>query len=628
MSAKKLRNRFPGRTLAFVALCLSACGGTDAPAELTYDQACALVPGCSEPRFDVTRSTEALYRVIVVRGASGDIRIDHVERVNVPQGDGVPFGRLTGSHLLVGLDAQGASVDGQLVSFPESIEVSVEDAFDHVHVDLTGVEVDAIGYVRALPGVEELGVVDASGELLVRVPAVATQEKLTQASSHCSHIRLLEGEADRRFARGMSSYDSTELIVPGPTQRAVIEGAFAQMTPLLCHAVSRIAVGHIDDAPGVGGVVAQLSAGDLVLMNVGAGYREEELAASEEQRLRMMHTIVHETAHTLEALLNSEGVGLQHFEGDWPVASRSVASTTVDHVRVRWGMNNEWRRTHFSFRDLGFALPYPTTSGEISAVRRWEAEQTAESGFMSRYGASQFEEDIAEMVTWTYMAPHFRAAGIPNGRRQTEDFACQIMREHDERSVPGRLSAAYTKLMFLSDLGAVHPDDVEACKGPNLGLPLDGPGFHVWQEQIRLRSFERGITAAIGQTTGGAQVFEMNGEGEAAFGDDMYPATFRLQLDLTQSVPGAEVQRIFDNPPWPRGIYPLALTGNNKFELRLDGAAAGNFDVSEGFVLVAEASNDRIAGSVFITQVWRLSAPIPVPEVYDPPLTVRFLIEN
>jgi hypothetical protein len=45
-------------------------------------------------------------------------------------------------------------------------------------------------------------------------------------------------------------------------------------------------------------------------------------------------------------------------------------------------------------------------------------------------------------------------------------------------------------------------------------------------------------------------------------------------------------------------------------------------------VLVAESSGKRIAGSVVLRKVMRLQAPLPVPERYDPPLVVRFMIDK
>jgi len=444
---------------------------------------------------------------------------------------------------------------------------------------------------------------------------------------------LLEGEADRPWATSMAHYAEAEILDPGPTQRAVVRGALELMTPLLCHAVSRIAIGYVPSAPGTGGVVKQLASGDLMLLNTAVGYEESDLASSEEQRLRMMHTIIHEAGHMAEALLNAGGTRPGNFRGDWfagdwDFVQRTVASDTLHNVRLEVSLFSEWHRTHQSFVTQDWALPHAadldesiSDEGVIAAIRRWDATMTAESGFMSRYGASYYAEDIAELIAWTYMAPHYRAAGIPEGVRQSEDFGCQEMSAHDERSVPGRLSALYTKLMFLEDLGLVHPEDVDACIGSSLGLPIDSQGFHVWEDGSLLRSFDTGVTAVIG-TLGDRYVFEMTAEGEASFGDETYPATFRLLLDLAEGT--REVERV----PWPRGVYPLSMTGPHKLELRLDGAPAGDFDVSEGFALVAEASNERIAGSVFFTESWRPHAPVPVPEVHDPPLIVRFLIEN
>jgi len=68
--------------------------------------------------------------------------------------------------------------------------------------------------------------------------------------------------------------------------------------------------------------------------------------------------------------------------------------------------------------------------------------------------------------------------------------------------------------------------------------------------------------------------------------------------------------------------------GNNNFALSLDGAPAGNFDAMDGFVVVVEASNERIAGSIVLQRVFRVQAPLPVPEKYDPPLVIRLLIDK
>jgi len=60
----------------------------------------------------------------------------------------------------------------------------------------------------------------------------------------------------------------------------------------------------------------------------------------------------------------------------------------------------------------------------------------------------------------------------------------------------------------------------------------------------------------------------------------------------------------------------------------LDGAQAGNFDAKEGYVLVASSSGKLIEGSIFLTQAWRAQAPLPVPQVFDPPLHIRFQLKK
>jgi hypothetical protein len=47
-------------------------------------------------------------------------------------------------------------------------------------------------------------------------------------------------------------------------------------------------------------------------------------------------------------------------------------------------------------------------------------------------------------------------------------------------------------------------------------------------------------------------------------------------------------------------------------------------------IIVAEASNDRIVGSIFLTRTLRVSAPSPLPayDTFDPPLIIRFLMEK
>lgn len=657
---------------------MTACGGSgDGVDVAAFERACAEVPGCAEPAAEA--SQETIFRVQVIRGASGEIEIGEIEPVDVLEGDGVPVGRLAGSHVVVGLDADGEPVDGQVIAFPEVLRAVPVDDWDGVtEIDLGDRDVDAFGYVRALEGIDELAVRDVSGAVVARAPVpsggtadagrpgpagrrpISLATGLLPAAlvalqpgggsppplpAHCSHARIVEGEAERHLARNVSYADEVEILAPGPTQRAVIHGALGLMTPLLCHGVARIVVGDVPSQPGLGGQVKQLASGDLLLINVAAGYTEAELAASAERRLRMMQTVIHETAHGAEALLNASGSPRQDFTGEWTPPSRPLAEETIENVRLEKGLIDEWQLVHRSFERQEWARAYAQNSGPEGSPERKAAVQAArdrsgveavKGGFMSRYAAKNYAEDIADTVVWTYLGDRYRAAGIPSGRGQTEDYACQRMRAHGGDGVPSEFAAVYTKLHFLKDLGLVKPGDVDDCTG-SVGLPNDAPGFHFWQGGDYQRTFGRGVTAVIGTAPSGNYVYEMKAEGEAAFGDETYPARARLVLELAPG--GAPLEKV----SWPRGVYDLGLLAGydlgklanlsklvrgSGFSLRLEGKAAGSFDVYDGFALVAEASNDRIAGSLFIRRAWRLQAPLPVPQTFDPPLVVRFAIEN
>ena len=643
------------------ALLASGCGGEepaptgagppglDAHEAVAFERACAEIPGCAEPRFEAPGPVESVWRVVVVRDPRGAIWIDYVDSVEVPAGDGVPVGPLAGTHRLVGLDRDDQPVDGQLLHFPETLRLEFRDRSAlPEEIDLSDREVDTVGYVRTLPTIETLAIQDVSGRTvatqpvprkaaaLVSHPYILASPALAQTivpggrprplPPYCSHVRLLEGERDRGLARNIAYAEEITLVAPGLTQRALTFAALGRMKPLLCQSVSRIAFGRYPDAT-LGGAVRTISTGDMILINEMVEYVEGVPAFEEEvleqgdraYQLELMQTILHEAAHSADALLNLQGSRPDGFAGDWELPARSLASETLDKVRLEKGLRDEWWRVHESFRRLGWA-EYHQGEGAEEALSEWSSRQISDAGFMSPYGATTVDEDLAEMVGWTYMADDYGQSNTPEAYQQY--FGCQEMTAYGKKDLPARLAAVYTKLSFLKDLGLVAPEDVDACMGPDLTLPVQSPGFTFWLAGSKLRTYGRGVTANIGTTSTGNRVFEMKAEGEAIFDDKSYPGILELRLDLESK--GVPIHKV----AWPRGVYELGLFGDNNLRLRLDGAPAGDFDVKDGFVLVAEASNDRIAGSAFVTIGFRIHAPLPVPQKWDPALIIRFLIEN
>lgn len=593
----------------------------------------------------VAGAREAIWRVLVVRDGSGDVRIEAVQEVEVAAAIGRPQGPLDGTHGLAALDLNGDALELQLLRFPETLVLEGIDPFvERIEHDQGSGPMDTVGYLRATSEVATFAVVDSSGSIVDSRPAPPLGSELVEpvgaigssthavlqpsSTSACAHVVLIEGPEDSIwYSQTLQDRYPLEPEVT-LTQRAVVRAALGMMTPMLCAGIGRIAFVDLLDSPGTAGMVSA-NYGDILLINVEAKHDGDRLFSESAlqgagRRAMLMHTLFHEAAHTTEWLLNNE-VGVPDFGGIWEPSERNLASETIDHVRMRGGFGPAWSKLHSSFFGLGWAgsyLLFPVDEPQRVVIRGLSPAGLAEWGFMSQYATKQRHEDIADTVSWAMSGPIYRAAGMPEGPPPgLNDYGCVAMRAHQSRDIPQALSAIYTKLAFARDLGLISEEAFDTCTGPNIGLPVSQEGVAVYQDGELQRVFTTNPDAAIGNT-GGRYVFEMTVAGSAQFGDSQYPATLRLELDLAPtSTPLEEVS-------WPRGLFSFGLTQPNAFLLRMEDAPAGNFNVTDGFVLVTEASNDRIVGSVFAREAWRLNAPIPVPEVFDPPLQFRFLMEN
>ncbi len=621
----------------------------DAMATPEYANACEQTPGCSETLKVEQFASESLWRVHIIRSASGDIRIGQVDFVDVVAGDGVPVGPAYGEHALVGLDKDGSTVDGQVIHFPDSLRLEGVEPAGFELIDLSGDEVDTLAYLRISPTIVSLSVQDREGVVMDSAdvpvrdsstmhdgfsrflgisPAWALTRPFQGLPPHCSHIIVLQGEEDRHLAVGSQWEGTARLGWPGPYQLAATQAALARMTPLLCQSIARIAFAYVPDVGNLLAAVKSVGAGDLLMINISTLLSEAELEKMLSRRLMLQATIAHEAGHAAETLLTVESSGndklLQdNYSGAWGFPARTLTNKTIENVRLEVGMEAEWQRIQASFVNVDWAKDYNQFPSEQGDPPAWSPSDVANAGFISQYASTNWAEDIADTVAHAYYSRIVGEAYEQNGvGHLREDYGCIEMNAYHEKNLPSQFAALYTKLQFLKDLGLIHPQGVKECTGEDLGVPKDEPGFHIWQEGNKKRSFQNQLAAHIGTKDSGVPVFEMEGTGQAGFGDKMYPAKVKLRLDL-----GNRFQS-FDKVSWPRGVYELGLTGDNNFTIRLDGAKAGNFDAMDGFVLVAESSAKRIAGSIVLQRVFRLSAPLPVPERYDPPLVVRFSMDK
>ncbi len=604
------------RSLCVLLAFTIGCGDTE-PAEFeTYEEACAATPGCGEsPYFDLSGPKEPIWRVTVFRETDGIFTLGDVDSVDVLSEVGIPPGPATGEVLLVARDSAGVEVDGQLLHFADTRSMHYDDSGLPYHEEslIEGV-VSAVGYLRGNLDATEIALVDDTGTTLVTMATPAAivaprTEALSRSNAACAHVQIMD-ETDGDRLRGVL-HDGDVLVTASPALRTAVEAGLNRMPRLLCHSVSRIA--FMERASGVAGFVSQ-SEGDIVVLNARV------MLPGLSGQLGTQQTLLHEATHAATFLLGVEGRHPGDFGGMWAESWRSTARTTIRHVRLQRGLVQEWERLHEEFVELGWAAPHPSrwdrlatrlAGSEEEALTAGTDQAVALGGAMSRYGATRLTDDIAEMVAWGIMGPVYADERVTG-----KDIGCQVMRAHmDTMGVPSRFAALYTKLHFARDLGLISTEDVAECVG-DVNLEGTAVGFTFRRDGSADSPYVSDVRAYLG-TGPGAKVFVMNASGTSGFGDASYPAVLTLQIAV------AAMDTPIEEVSWPRGVYPLG-PGANLF-VEIDGAP--NFLLNQGFVLAAESSNTRIAGSLFVTGGVRDVAG-GVPEVFDPPYVINFAIEN
>ena len=611
-----------------IAALLVACGDDTAdktPTWDTFEEACAAIPGCGTARFPIGSPPEPVFRVLVHRDNDGIVTIHTADRVELPSGDGLPVGPAAGELLLAGLDAEGQPIDGQVLAFPRTLVTEgVDDPALYAETPMTGAAA-TLGYIRALPAVTTLAVLDLDGQILTTasLPIAERQASyrlgpLTRPSgnSACGHVVLLSGGIlDRSWVPELAGIDPEIRLRPAdPIHLALVEATLARMPPMLCQGVRRVAFVELPDH-SVRGQVATFVAGDLVMLNLGYHFGDRfpfsrfELERDLVARLTFMRVFAHETGHAVDALLGAEGLR-PGSAGGWAPGSRSLARRTIDRVGINRGFAREWLRVHDSFESLGWAEPHKEDESLRPAFSAAPAELVAHAGFVSWYGGTAPGDDIAEAIAWPTMLGLYEELGVAHDRWDRSDAGCHTMRAYKDGGVPSRFAALYTKLAFLEDLGLLAPEDVDRCTGPGVALYEDERGFVVLQNDVVQRRF---VQNPASRNDG--EMYHFEADGGLGFGDTDVRARAMLRVPV-DSEGGL--------PSWPRGVYPLSPLEPTDLRFVSDEEPAASFAVTDGFLLVARASDDGLIGSAFVREGLRYDAPFPVPQVFDPPLVVTF----
>ena len=650
--------KLTARSMAAAAalLTLAHCGGSggsggdDAKASGSYEDACAQLPACQQPDPRALEPKVQIWRVEVVREKDGSVSFGARDQVGVPGQSGVATSALGGTHLLVSYDASNTVLNATAIAFPQTVlaESFGEPISQGEELPLSG-QVRVIGHVRAA-GVTRLAVVDAKGEEVVstaveaKAAAPAGQNLLRQSLvtriEGCPHVVVLEEGEDYQW---IPDAIQGQLVRPGNMQLAVLTAALKKMPPLMCQAVKRVA--FMTNSNRVGGATRGAVDGgyaaDMIILNADA-YSEEALSTDPKLQLALMQTILHEGMHATDFLLSSRGTGTtpttpieellgafyetfnKKFEvmGGWDFKALSEAWDAIDQLRLRKGFRLEWVRIQQAFRAKGWAGQYrplsrPASKEQIAALKGLGEDDVAQQAAMTRYGVTGPADDIAEMVAATKMHREYEAKGL-RASDSSDAVGCRALRALPGPVLPADYAALFTKLRMMRQLELLTKEEYDDCVGPNIKVEVVQQGMNFDNST----QFATAVSARIGTDPnhGDRWTFVFESKGELTFGDTVSPATGTIQLEVAAA--GEPVE----HASWPRGYYNLIPLKGNDFRVTLKDAPSGSFEVFDGDLLVFDASNDLIQGSIVVRRAMRWLAPVPVPQTFDPPLSVRFRI--
>lgn len=463
--------------------------------------------------------------------------------------------------------------------------------------------------------------------ILIGLGAAPVSASETLGAGDCQVQLLHPGDDDDLPSR----YEG-KIIDPFPKHRMVVEEALKLMPPLTCAAVQRVA--FVRTMRGHAGEEGWVSNDTPDLVNINVDVVDPLRRGGDDYgaywTVKPMQTMLHESTHAADFLLHAHGArtgllgtlaGTEYYKDSmttpnpdpelWSASAQSLAAAAVKTNRLGGSLRAEWSRIQNAFRAFGLGGAY---RGPRQADETDDYAQLVKDGFTSRYGATSYGEDIAELAGWMLAAPLMERdwGGVSMPAHAVDDHACKKLKAHGSASVPSNLALLFTKANLLLSTGLVTRQAFDNCVG-RLKLLDHGEGIYVWNHVgdgnwERTRSFTTDVKATIGNYENlGQYVFDMSAWGNADFGGTNYPTVIQLRIAIAPS--GHDLETV----SWPRGIYDLHALGN-RFSVTVPDAPAGTFFSIKGLVLVSYATGKRIDGSLILQQAIRPHAPIPVPQ--------------
>jgi len=591
--------------------------------------------GCEDGGPCPPGTVVAFQRLVLERSSDGAVRVLGHTRYESDASMGAPLSSGAPTHAVLAYDAAGQVIASSPVSFPEKILLENFDSLEREERKLD--RAVAVTAVRAPQATAHLVVVDRHGKELGRIEGSALQAESLRRRGLAELLALVDAEQHPRIgnwmgqtspnaARGRSHCPHVSIMGAAPSESGLAEAvravfddepapptrlqleqmlsALQYLSPLQCRALRAIAFVSRPDRQGSLGWQTSVSGG-LVFIN-SAAFSEEVLTRGTERvsaarwRAEMQRTVVHEATHSLHELLDA-GDREVDFQANWPSHVRIEAREILDtHMFPSGNFLTEWIRIHRTFVRLGLAAePWADAQNSLRPTAGI-GEAIATAGYMTRYGATAYHDDLAEMAAHVQTRPLY--SQFPASEQR--DWACKALSAMEEQYVPSKYTAAFVKLGFLKSLHVIEERRYDECVG-KAKLPDLGVGVHSVREDGSKRSYDKDIKQAVqfvSSKTGTFGRYQLIAEGLVRFGDQEGKGQFRMEVSTGP--------KATDKPPIPRGIYEVK-GGWIGQRTRIKGEAAGHwgrFQIDKGWIIISEGSRERIRGFIEVRKASRPTA--------------------
>jgi hypothetical protein len=539
---------------AAIAATLAACGSPAATSD--PDAGTDAAPGTSEP--------VAYLRLSLEQTATG-VQVRDAEPVTValPRSPAA-----AGGYAVIGWQGTTAVVV-QPFTFATRL---VKEGFGDDGGPEVGTRSDVAGAATMLVPiggdrpVDRITVVDPAGATVVDQP-IAAMHLAPAPPPSSSHLLLIEPSQRALIPAGFggeADYTVQSIAALPAAKRQEIFEAIAILPPRVQASVTTIIVAKL---PNDGVEEPRCTGGrkTKTLAQTIGGFIMINATVIDDARLPQI--IAHEAGHSYTFALSPDDADA--LPANLPAEVNELAADTMRENLLGDGFLERWDGLHKTAVTKQMAGPY--SDGSCPGITVDEAHQR---GFVSKYGATDAYEDIAE---WT------QQLATP----QEPPLFCDKLRAVGNAPLPKELVIPYVKLLLLDGAGFVMPGRAAACYGD---LAVHGP------KGIHLNGDDGKPALSLTSELKGGWIHEDNADFLIVLGAG--PSTYKISLRVL--APGKKP---------PIGLHDLASIGWDNLNAANNAVYLSNDNLDRvrtsagGLVLVSEVSANRIEMSVFMLQL-------------------------